>query len=135
MKKQLVLSIILLASFTASANTIFTGKQSRGNHTCTLEVLHTYSTDPSNEQATEMADVRITFIDGGHGSTEREELDFTISLNPTGNILSSTGANGRDLLQVEITSGTRGFAAPVKYGARFVHGNHMHSVQCLNLSL
>lgn len=133
--KFLTLALISLLSTSVFANTLFTGKQSRGNHTCTLEVLHTYSTDPNNEQATEMADVRVTFIDGGHGSTEREELDFTISLNPTGNILSSTGANGRDLLQVEITSGTRGFAAPVRYGARFLHGTHFHSVQCLNLSL
>ncbi len=134
MKIKLVSSIILLASFTASANTLFTGKQSRGDHTCTLEVLHTYSTDPSNELATEMADVRITFIDGGHGSSETEELDFSIALNPNGNILSATGPNGRDILQVEITPGTRGFAAPVRYGARFLHGTHMHSVQCLNLS-
>jgi hypothetical protein len=133
--KFLTLALISLLSTSVFANTIFTGKQSRGNHTCTLEVLHTYSTDPSNEQATEMADVRITFIDGGHGSTEREELDFSISLNPANNILSSTGANGRDTLQIEITAGTRGFAAPIRYGARFLHGTHFHSVQCLNLSL
>jgi len=133
--KLTTLALVSLLSTSVFGNTIFTGKQSRGNHTCTLEVLHTYSTDPSNELATEMADVRINFIDGGHGSAEAEELEFSVALNTTGNILSATGANGRDILQVEIASGTRGFAAPVRYGARFLHGTHFHSVQCLNLSL
>ena len=133
--KLLLLAIISLLTTSAFATQIFNGKQSRGGHACSLEVLHTYSTDPANEIATEMADVRIRFIDGGHGSVNAEELDFTLSLNPVGNILSSTGANGRDTLQIEIMAGSRGLSAPVRYGVRFLHGTHFHSAQCLSLSL
>lgn len=133
--KLFIFALLTIFSLSTYASTLFTGEQARTNHTCTLEVLHTYSTDPANELATEMSDVRVSFVDGGHGASRPVELDFTVALNTAGNTLSSTGANGRDILQVEITNGTRGFAAPVRYGARFLHGAHFHSVQCLNLSL
>lgn len=117
-------------SFSVFANTLFTGNQPRTNHTCTLEVLHTYSIDES-----ELSDVRVNFVDGGHGASRPIELDFTVALNVEGTILSSTGANGRDTLQVEIANGSTGFASPIRYGVRFVHGTHFHSVQCQSLKL
>lgn len=125
--------VLILLSFNALADTTYVGKQPRRNTDCFLHIKNTYYVGEVETAANFRADVLIEFRDFAHGGGRSEELDFTVSATNSNDLLSGLGENGKDTINLFITPGSIGLSSPTKYAARFLHGSHFDSVQCLNL--
>ena len=130
MIKLMTLALALSASC-AFADT-FVGTQARINTECKLIVQRTYFMNEVESAANFRADVTVEFWEKGHGANHLETLDFTLAPSARANEL--TGTAQRDTLIVALTPASTHLEAPVSYGVRYLHGNHMHSAQCQRLA-
>ncbi|MFP5457666.1 MAG: hypothetical protein ACLGG7_02935 [Bacteriovoracia bacterium] len=130
---RLIATALLLLSFSALADATFVGKQRGRNTDCFLYVKQTYFAGNVEDPANFRADVLVEFRDYSHGGGRSEELDFTVAPGARADLLTGTGLNGRDTINLFVNPGTRGLSSPKDYAVRFIHGSHFDSVQCFNL--
>jgi len=123
------ISLLLVSGFiNAYAHTEFVGVLKGSATPCSLEITHTY-----NEGQDLLADIVLSLEDSHHhfvGVTHGEEFLFTIK-SAGGNVFSGIGANGKDQANIVTKAGKLDDISA--YGVKWLHGNHFHSAQCVNL--
>ena len=133
MNKFLIALCVLSISQTLQAHTVFVGTLKGSNHTCSLEIEQTYYENNIETSENFRAEVAVNLEDGHNHFNQCDLLTF--SLKPSGKpqILSGVGANQKDLINVLTTVGSIGLESPVSFAVKWLHGNHYHTDQCLNL--
>lgn len=133
----LVLST-LLVSTTAMAHVEYAGLLKGSNTPCVLEVEQTYFENNIETAENFRADVAVSLeaADDDHNHDKHgNEFNFTIKPSGKPQLLSGIGSNQQDLLNVLIAPGSSGLESPVAFAIKYLHGNHFHTAQCLNLKL
>jgi len=128
----------LLVSTTAMAHVEYVGTLKGSNTPCVLEVEQTYFENNTEAAENFRADVAVSLeaADDEHGHDKHgNEFNFTIKPSGKPQLLSGIGSNQQDLLNVLIAPGSAGLEAPVAFAIKYLHGNHFHTAQCLNLKL
>ena len=134
---------IALASLVLSANafahTTFIGTVKGTGVPCSLEIEQTYFENNIETPANFRAEIAVSLVDGddhGHGEGNHDDhFDFTISPSGKPNMFSGVAANKTDLINILVAPGTPGLSAPTAFSMKWLHGNHYHTAQCLNLKL
>jgi hypothetical protein len=133
MKKSL-LSALILVSSTVFAHTEFVGNIKGTTDICSIEVEQTYFEGNIETAENFRADVVVSLADDGHGDhLDGDVFSFTLKASSKPNMLSAVGANGHDLLNVLVAAGSQGLENPTAFAIKWLHGNHFHTAQCLNL--
>lgn len=134
MKK--ILSILTLCfSVNAFSSTVFIGSVKGTGVPCTLEIEQTYFEDNIEIAENFRAEIAISLEDGDdHKNLKHEdEMIFIVKPSAKPNIFSGVGANQLDQVNLLVTPGTIGVESPVAVSIKWLHGNHYHTAQCLNL--
>ena len=133
MNKFLIALCALLLSHSLMAHTVFVGTLKGTNHPCSLEVEQFYYENNVESPENFRADVAINLKDGHNHFNHSELLTFSIKPSGKPQVLSGVGANQKDLINVLTASGSMGLDSPVSFAVKWLHGNHYHTDQCLNL--
>ena len=72
--------------------------------------------------------------DDHHLISQVEELFFTIKPGARPHLLSGLGENQKDQINVLTKAGTNDLDDLESYAVKWLHGNHFHSAQCVNLN-
>lgn len=130
----------LLVSTSAFAHVEYVGTLKGSNTPCVLEVENTYFENNTESAENFRADVAVSLEapaddhdhgDGDHGN----EFHFTIKSSGKPQLLSGVASNQQDLLNVLTAPGSAGLDTPTAFAIKYLHGNHFHTAQCLNLKL
>lgn len=130
----------LLVSTSAMAHIEYVGTLKGSNTPCVLEVEQTYFENNIETAENFRADVAVSLEAADdehiHGQDKHgNEFNFTIKPSGKPQLLSGVGSNQQDLLNVLVTPGSKNLEAPVAFAIKYLHGNHFHTAQCLNLKL
>lgn len=139
MKLSLITTSALLFSVNAFAHTEYVGTVKGTNAPCVFEVEQTYYENNIETPENFRADVAVSLEDGDdhdHGTEDHgDELTFTVKPSAMANIFSGFGANQKDQINVLVAANTKGLEAPTAVAIKWLHGNHFHTAQCINLKL
>ena len=138
MKKILLVLSSLFMSVNAFAYTEYVGTIKGSNTPCVLEIEQIYFENNIEAPENFRADIAVSLeasddnhINDKHGN----EFHFTVKPSGKPQILSGLGSNQQDSVNVLTSVGSTGLQAPVAFAIKWLHGNHFHTAQCLNLKL
>lgn len=134
--KLLAISALLISA-NAFAHTEYVGIVKGLNTPCVFEIEQTYYEDNNEIPANFRAEVSVALEDGDdHGhKAHGNELSFIVKPSVMPNIFSGLGANQKDQINVSVVPGSIGLEAPTAVAIKWLHGNHFHTAQCINLKL
>lgn len=136
MKFSLLAVTAILFSVNAFAHTVYVGKVKGTNAPCEFEVEQTYFENNIETPENFRAEVAVSLTDGDHGSDKHgDELTFLVKPSAMPNIFSGFGSNQKDQINVLVAANTLGLDAPVAVSLKWLHGNHYHTAQCVELKL
>jgi hypothetical protein len=123
----------LITALSVQAHTEYAGKVKGTNLDCALHIDQTYFVNGEETPANFRADVTVVLQDDHHGASHGLELAFTIAPGANPSVLTGLGTNQRDQVNVFQKAGSLGVEDLQSYAAKWIHINHFHSAQCLNL--
>jgi hypothetical protein len=123
----------LSSSISAYAHTEYAGKVKGTNLDCGLHIEQTYFLNGEETPANFRADVTVVLQDDHHGASHGLELAFTIAPGANPLVLTGLGSNKKDQVNVNQKAGSFGVDDLQSYAVKWIHINHFHSAQCLNL--
>lgn len=136
MKKTYLVLALLLISANAFAHTVFVGTIKGTTIPCSLEIEQTYFENNIESAENFRADIHVSLESDGHGHLKHgEEFHFTVKPTNKAQILSGLAANQLDTINVLTAPGSQKLDAPVSFALKWMHINHYHTAQCLNLVL
>lgn len=133
--KSFALLALAFYSTTAFSHQTYIGQTKNGGDSCVLEIENIYY-EGNEERKNLRIDVSVHVQDEhAHASDHNDHDTFHFTLKPQtmNNIYSGLAANGKDLLNVSSHSNEE--LLPNMFAMKWLHGNHFHSMQCLNLKL
>ena len=122
----------------AFSNLVFAQSEYKGNIkgsslSCTLRIEQVYFIDNIEMIENLRADIVALLEDDHHHISSSEEFFFTVKLGARPNLFSGTGENQKDQINLLVTPGQTGLNSIESYALKWLHGNHFHSSQCVNL--
>ena len=138
MKKTLLVLSSLLMSVNAFARIEYVGTIKGSSTPCALEIEQTYFENNIETPENFRADIAVSLeaSDDNHiNDKSGNEFHFTVKPSGKPQILSGLGSNQQDSVNVLTSPGSVGLQAPVAFAIKWLHGNHFHTAQCLNLKL
>lgn len=135
MRKLAFIMTVLFWGFNAFAHEAFVGTLKGSGEPCTLEIEEIYFENQIETPENFRAVVAVGLHEEEEFNKDDHEHELLFVLKPSGkpNILSGVGDNQKDLLNVLVANGSMGLEAPVSFAIKWLHGNHYHTAQCLNL--
>lgn len=133
MKSLLITAAIFFAT-SAHAHQVYQGQTKHDGSVCILEVEQIYY-EGSEEAKNLRIDVVVEVLDEHAHLDQKHNHDsfaFTLKTTALKNIYSGLGENKKD--QLNVSSAVESFI-PQNFAMKWLHGNHFHSLQCLNLKL
>lgn len=138
MKKSIIV-LAALISTNAFAHLTYTGVTKDTGVPCSLEIEQTFFENNIENHANFRAAIAVSLVDGddhGHGGHGHDDhFDFLISPSGKPNMFSGVGSNAKDQINVLVAPGSAYLSAPIAFSIKWLHGNHFHTAQCLNLKL
>lgn len=130
-----VMMLLASLSFNAFAHDVYQGTIKGTTRPCTLEVDQVYYENNVETPANLRADIVISFEDAHHhkmmGVSHGEELFFTVKPSANPLVLNGLAQNKQDQVNLFTADGT--LKTLSMYAVKWLHGNHFHSAQCVNL--
>ena len=136
MKIVLLVLGTLLVSTNVMAHVEYVGTLKGSNTPCVFEIEQTYFENNTETAEHFRADVAVS-LEAADDDHDKHGNEFNFTIKPSGRpqLLSGVGSNQQDLLNVLTAPGSTGLEAPVAFAIKYLHGNHFHTAQCLNLKL
>jgi hypothetical protein len=127
--KFLYLLIFTCLASKALALEEFRGLKKGSQEECSLIIQQIHSEKPFQ------AEVMVVLKDDHHGAVaQNEEIYFQVGLSTTRtDVLSGFGTNQKDQINIFIRPGSQGLNEPHSFAVKWLHNNHFHATQCLNL--
>jgi hypothetical protein len=132
MNLNLIATSALLLSFNAFAHTEYVGTLKGTNSPCVFQVEQTFYENNIESPENFRAEVAVN-LDDGHG----HQSGFTFLVKPSANlnIFSGLGVNQKDQINILVAANSKELESPVTVAIKWLHGNHFHTAQCINLKL
>ncbi len=131
---KLIAAFTVFISLNSLAHIEFSGKIKGSNKPCSLHIQQTYYAGNDSNPRNFRADVVAILEDDHHiAVSHAEELFFTVSPAANMNVLSGMAQNKKDQINVMRKAGTTDLSNVEAYAVKWLHHNHFHSAQCLNL--
>lgn len=129
-----MLILCLLVSTNALAHTQFVGTIRGSTEPCSLEIEQTYFENNSNRPEDLRAEVRVRLEADDHNHLKHNE-EHVFIIRPGANplILNGLGSNQKD--QLNVLRQDQNSLTPVSFAMKWLHINHYHTVQCVDLKL
>nr|BDT27215.1 hypothetical protein BHI3_06810 [Bacteriovorax sp. HI3] len=130
--KNTILALALLASANVMAHVEFVGTIKGGTEPCSLEIEQTYFENNSNRPEDFRAEVVVHLEADDHNHLKHNE-EHTFIIKPGANalVLNGVGSNQKD--QLNVLRQDQNSFIPVSFAMKWLHINHYHTVQCVNL--
>jgi hypothetical protein len=129
-----LLIALLVFSNLASAQIEYEGRIRGTSKPCSLRIDQIYYENNNQQPENLRADIVASLEDEHHHLSHVEEFFFTIKLGSRPYLFSGLGANQKDQINVLTKAGTTDLNNVDSYAIKWLHGNHFHSAQCVNLN-
>lgn len=123
---------LCLISLNAFAHTSYVGIEKKSQHSCFLTIENSYYEGEETRNNLRI-DVTIALADDHDHDHGHEQFHITLKPGATSDLYSGMRSNGKD--QLNVFSSSTETLNPSMYAFRWLHGNHFHTAQCLNLNL